>query len=88
MKAEYEIAVLVFGFVLIFVLSIYIARRVARYLSRFSSFTFLTIGLIGLYYLFDVYSNTKDVLSSPFFYFWISVVSGEMFLFVRALWKK
>jgi hypothetical protein len=88
MKAEYEFVVLVFGFVFIFVLSIYISRRVARYLSRFSSFTFLFVGLFGLYYLIDVCLNTKDFLSSPFFYFWISIVLGEMLLFVRALSKK
>ncbi|NOY60211.1 MAG: hypothetical protein GXO75_14950 [Calditrichaeota bacterium] len=81
-----EILLLLLGLVVIIILSMIIARRIAKQLSpKIGRYTYVVIGFISLYYLGDVVLHTGRLFENVFFYFWLVTFFCESLLFTRML---
>jgi len=78
-----QILLLLFGLAAIIILSMIIARRIAKQLSpQTGRYTYAAIALISLYYLGDVVLHPGNLLGNIFFYFWLIAFVCQVLLFV------
>lgn len=81
-----EILLLLFGLVVIIILSVVIAGRITKQLSpQISRYTYTVIGFISLYYLGDAVLHAERLFKNVFFYFWLMTFLCELLLFLRTL---
>ena len=86
MPFYFEILLLLLGLVVIIILSMIIARRIAKQISpQTGRYTYAVIGFISLYYLGNVVLHAVRLFENVFFYFWLLTFVCELLLFLWTL---
>ena len=83
MTQHTEKLLLLAGFITIVLLTFVIEKRVCKQLdAKISVFTYVVVGLVCSYYLFDVIFHVELFYQDIYFYFWLAILIVQIIIFL------